>query len=197
MMFKEDDDYYTRRHRVGSYGHVRIELPPPFSGDDKQSFTCWARQFEVAVKALTEGDGTAVERLSEDMRQMRMELKYVGEENLKLQSRLAFGSMEECSGAYSQSSRTCRCNCGGRGCHSRGSYDSQRGRSPDKRVLRHSEEPDTQYHVRRDKSPFRYPVRRSPSPNPQSFGGHMHDYKKRGVRFISPSMEDRQSQPGN
>jgi len=42
-------DYHTAR--------VKIELPPPFSGeDDKQSFLCWA-QFEVAVRALVEGDG--------------------------------------------------------------------------------------------------------------------------------------------
>lgn len=45
---------FCRGHRS-----VRIELPPPFSREERQSFVCWARQFEVAVKALTEGNGTA------------------------------------------------------------------------------------------------------------------------------------------
>src|SRR4029434_10025420 len=36
---------------------VKIDLPSPFSGEDnKKSFLCWARQFEVAVRALVKGD---------------------------------------------------------------------------------------------------------------------------------------------
>lgn len=59
MWCKEEDDLFPRRDRDKINRHVRIELPPPFSGSEKQSFLCWARQFEVAVKALTEGDDTA------------------------------------------------------------------------------------------------------------------------------------------
>ncbi len=57
MWSKDEDDLYSRRDCDKINRHVRIELPPPFSGDEKQSFLCWARQFEVAVRALTEGDG--------------------------------------------------------------------------------------------------------------------------------------------
>ncbi len=57
MWCKDEDDLYSRRDGDKINRHVRIELPPPFSGDEKQSFLCWAQQFEVAVRALTEGDG--------------------------------------------------------------------------------------------------------------------------------------------
>ncbi|KAL0151983.1 hypothetical protein M9458_052701 [Cirrhinus mrigala] len=59
MWCKDEDDLFSRRDRDKINRHVRIELPPPFSGDEKQSFLCWARQFEVSVRALTEGDGVA------------------------------------------------------------------------------------------------------------------------------------------
>ncbi|KAK3506251.1 hypothetical protein QTP70_033602, partial [Hemibagrus guttatus] len=59
MWYKEEDDFYLRRDREKVNRHVKIELPPPFSGDEKQSFLCWTRQFEVAVRAITEGDDVA------------------------------------------------------------------------------------------------------------------------------------------
>ncbi|KAK3506113.1 hypothetical protein QTP70_002660, partial [Hemibagrus guttatus] len=59
MWYKEEDDFYLRRDREKVNRHVKIELPPPFSGDEKQSFLCWTRQFEVAVRAITEGDDAA------------------------------------------------------------------------------------------------------------------------------------------
>ncbi|KAL0157406.1 hypothetical protein M9458_048652, partial [Cirrhinus mrigala] len=59
MWCKDEDDLFLRRDRDKINRHVRIELPPPFSGDEKQSFLCWAQQFEVSVRALTEGDGVA------------------------------------------------------------------------------------------------------------------------------------------
>lgn len=62
MWCKEEDvdlsmlGAWRERHFQSS--RVKIDLPCPFSGDDdKQSFLCWARQFEVAVRALVEGDG--------------------------------------------------------------------------------------------------------------------------------------------
>ncbi|CAK6978986.1 uncharacterized protein LOC115588168 [Scomber scombrus] len=59
-MWKYDEDPldYRERHGEGPLASgVRIELPPPFSGKDKQRFPCWARQYEVAVKALVGGTG--------------------------------------------------------------------------------------------------------------------------------------------
>ncbi|KAK3568728.1 hypothetical protein QTP86_014757, partial [Hemibagrus guttatus] len=59
MWYKEEDDFHSRQDREKVNRHVKIELPPPFSGDEKQSFLCWTRQFEVAVRAITEGDSAA------------------------------------------------------------------------------------------------------------------------------------------
>ena len=59
-MWKYDEDlldYRVLRGERPFASGVRIELPPPFSGEDKQSFLCWARQYEVAVKALVGGTG--------------------------------------------------------------------------------------------------------------------------------------------
>lgn len=59
-MWKFDQDPLQGRERRGERpfaNGVRIELPPPFSGEDKQSFACWARQYEVAVRALVGGAG--------------------------------------------------------------------------------------------------------------------------------------------
>lgn len=54
-MWTKDEDTpdvkFERRDR-GYAGNVRIELPPPFAGDEEQSFLCWIRQYEVAVTAL-------------------------------------------------------------------------------------------------------------------------------------------------
>lgn len=55
MWCKGDDDFYSRRDRSKINRHVKIELPTPFSSDE----TVRARQFEVAIRALTEGDDPA------------------------------------------------------------------------------------------------------------------------------------------
>ena len=58
--FNEDPLDYTQRCRERPFSsNVKIELPPPFAGEEKQSFPCLARQYEVAMKVLvggTEGD---------------------------------------------------------------------------------------------------------------------------------------------
>ena len=60
MWCKEEESsmlFDTRRDKDYHAARVKIDLPSPFSGEDeKQSFLCWARQFEVAVRALVEGD---------------------------------------------------------------------------------------------------------------------------------------------
>ena len=54
--FKKDPLDYTQRCRERPFSsNIKIELPPPFAGEEKQSFSCWARQYEVAVKALVGG----------------------------------------------------------------------------------------------------------------------------------------------
>lgn len=50
-MWKYEDD--CRDRPLSSC--VRIDLPPPFTGEDRQSFPSWCRQYEVAVKALVGG----------------------------------------------------------------------------------------------------------------------------------------------
>lgn len=57
--FDEDPLDYTAPGRGRSYSSaVKIELPPPFSGEDRESFSCWSRQYEVAVRALVAGNGS-------------------------------------------------------------------------------------------------------------------------------------------
>ncbi|KAM8822037.1 uncharacterized protein ACB058_021716 [Synchiropus picturatus] len=51
MWEQMDDTKFERRDRNYS-SNVRIELPPPFAGDEEQGFPCWVRQYEVAVSAL-------------------------------------------------------------------------------------------------------------------------------------------------
>lgn len=56
--FDEDPlDYRGRRGERPFASNIRIELPPPFEGGEKQSFPCWTRQYEVAVSALVGGTG--------------------------------------------------------------------------------------------------------------------------------------------
>lgn len=59
MWYKDEDSFSVSRDRDRGHRSVRIELPPPFSGEERQSFVCWARQFEVSVRALTDGSGAA------------------------------------------------------------------------------------------------------------------------------------------
>lgn len=57
--FDEDPLDYTAPGRGRSYSSaVKIELPPLFSGEDRESFSCWSRQYEVAVRALVAGNGS-------------------------------------------------------------------------------------------------------------------------------------------
>lgn len=55
-MWKYEESYERRGERLFASG-VRIELPPPFTGEDRESFAGWARQYEVAVRALVGGTG--------------------------------------------------------------------------------------------------------------------------------------------
>lgn len=59
-MWKFEEDPLDCRERRGERPFAsgfRIELLPPFTGEDKQSFAGWARQYEVAIRALVGGTG--------------------------------------------------------------------------------------------------------------------------------------------
>ncbi len=370
MWSKDEDDLYSRRDCDKINRHVRIELPPPFSGDEKQSFLCWARQFEVAVRALTEGDGAgsynyelarilptrlsnaafllwdslpntvqadytaakerlkeafgqrqfmdrfraslsarprapreslevyaaeisrlvdeafpeygdraqreekfrrflagldpvlrvkcheqgatdleeaviiagrcenardaiktdymtvnaagstndggavaavysvtdngglhrAVDRLTEEMRDMRMELRHLGDENQKLKARLSSRTIDEWDGSRPQFNERCQCVCRGRGCQSRFFDGARRGRSPE-RKFQHYDEHTSGMDGRgyKDSHSPLSPARRSPSPSPgaRRWNGYEDDLRKRGVRFMSPKGEERRYQTEN
>ncbi|ROL52847.1 hypothetical protein DPX16_8410 [Anabarilius grahami] len=368
MWFKDENDFYSRRDRENINRHVKIELPPPFSGDEKQSFLCWTRQFEVAVRAITEGDGAtsvnyelvrilptrlagaafllwdslpaavqgdyktvkerlkeafgqrqfmdrfraslsarprapreslevyaaeigrlvdeafpeygdkaqreekfrrflagldpvlrakcheqgatdleeaviiagrcenardsiktdympvnaaygnndggavaavhsvtdngglyrAVDRLTEEMRDMRMELMRLGDENQKLKARASPRAMDEWSGDRSQSSGMCQRVCGGRGCQSR-VFAVRRGRSPEKKSFQQHDEHTSGMDDRSYKDSYsaRSPAKRSPSPSPRRWNSYENDSRKRGVRFMSPGGAERRNGPGN
>lgn len=366
MWCKEEFDFHPRRDGDKNSRHIRIDLPPPFSGDERQSFLCWARQFEVAVRALTEDDNgvsysyelarilptrlsnaafllwdslpgavqadytaakeklkeafgqrqlmdrfraslsarprapreslevfaaemsrlvdeafpdygdkaqkeekfrrflagldpvlrtkcqeqgatdleeavtiagrcenaresiktdymtvnaahsvseegavaavhsgkdnfglyRAVDKLAEEMKEIRMELRRLGEENQILRTKACSRAMEECD---SQSNGMCRCCCGGRGCQSRVFDHARRGRSPERQSYQHSDKykSGTDYHDSKGSYSGQFSSRRSPSPSPRRRNSYEDDSRKRGVRFMSPGAGERRSGPGN
>ncbi|KAF5908073.1 regulator of microtubule dynamics 1 isoform X1, partial [Clarias magur] len=73
------------------------------------------------------------------MRDMRMELRRLGDENQELKARASFRAWDEWDGGRSQSNGRCQCVCGGRGCQSRAFDGAWRGRSPE-RKFQHGDE---------------------------------------------------------
>lgn len=71
----------------------------------------------------------AMDRLSEDMREMRMEMRQLAEENNQLRSS---GWQDEWKTSPQVRGDQCQCDCGGHGCQSRRSRGDQRGRSPER-----------------------------------------------------------------
>lgn len=69
----------------------------------------------AAVYSVTDDGGLdrAVDRLTEEMRDMRMELRRLGDENQKLRARVSSRAMDEWDGGRSLSNRGCQCVCGG------------------------------------------------------------------------------------
>ncbi|KAK7902207.1 hypothetical protein WMY93_018976 [Mugilogobius chulae] len=60
-MWKYEEDPLDFKIRRSSNNNVKIELPPLFSGEDNENFSCWSRQYEVAVRALVAGTGADYE----------------------------------------------------------------------------------------------------------------------------------------
>lgn len=155
---------------------------------------------EGAVAAINSGSGRdnaglyrAVERLADEMRDMRIQLRRLGDENQKLNAKVNSKTMEDWQWSRSQSNGLCQCCCGGRGCQ------SQRGRSPERQWVKHSDryKSGTDYGDVNDSYSMRYPLRRSPSPSPRRRNSYEDDSRKRGVRFMSPGAGERHNGPGN
>lgn len=74
----------------------------------------------AAVHSVTDNGGLykEVDRLTEEMRDMRMELMRLGDENQRLKGSASPRAMDEWSGDRSQSCGMLQCVCGGRGCQS-------------------------------------------------------------------------------
>lgn len=151
----------------------------------------------AAVHSVTDNGGLyrAVDKLTEEMRDMRMELRRLGDENQRLKSRASPRAMDEWNGGRSQSSGMCQCVCGGRGCQSRVFDSARRGRSPERKSFQHFDGMDVRGY--KDSYSAQSPARRSPSPGPRRWNSFEDDSRKRGVRFMSPGGMERRNGPGN
>ncbi|KAF7688153.1 hypothetical protein HF521_014159 [Silurus meridionalis] len=154
-----------------------------------------------AVHSVTNNGGLygAVDQLTGEMREMRMELMRLGEENQRLKSSASSRATNEWSGDRSRSNGMCQCVCGGRGCQSRVFDSARRGRLPEteNKMFQRSEHTSCM-DVRGYNNSYtaRSPARRSPSPA-RRWTSHEDDSRKRGVRFMSPGRAERRSVPGN
>ena len=139
----------------------------------------------VAAVRSVSGDRSlykTMEKLVEEMKDMKTEMRRVAEENRALQARASDrGGWRD---ARSPSREQCRCDCGGRGCQAGRSPSLQRGRSPERRFSGHRED----YRPAAGQRDYRAwsPGRRSFSPGRQETSGD--DSRRRGsVRFLSPA----------
>ncbi len=154
----------------------------------------------AAVYSVTDNGGLhrAVDRLTEEMRDMRMELRRLGDENQKLKARVSSRTIDEWDGSRPQFNERCQCVCRGRGCQSRFFDGARRGRSPE-RKFQHYDEHTSGMDGRgyKDSHSPLSPARRSPSPGARRWNGYEDDLRKRGVRFMSPKGEERRYQTEN
>jgi len=150
----------------------------------------------AAVQSVTDYGGLhgAVNKLTEEMRDMRRELKVMAEENQRL--RASTGG--EWRGSHSPVRGRCYCICGGAGCQSRPSRELQRGRSPDRRFSspRDDRRPFTRPRSQENTASAWSPGRRSPSPGRRTY--YEEEAPSRwGVPFASPHGEDHRHRQGN
>ncbi len=144
------------------------------------------------VHSISDGGGLyrAIQRLTEDMKEMRLEMKRMTEENKCWRPN---GWADE----WKTSSVGCQCVCGEQGCQSRRPRGEPRGRSPDRRWPEQRAEgcpgdrsfPRAPYN---DRTPS--PNWHSPRPSRGPFNGDIS--RRRGVRFLSPRREDTSNQSG-
>lgn len=145
----------------------------------------------VQSVSVSEGLQRAIERLTEDMYAMRVEMKDVHEENRRLRA-----GNNDLRGRRprSPSGGRCTCTCGEWGCQLRGSREDRRGRSPDPgRFPRSGGFPTPGY--RSDPSgpsPSPRPQGRSPSPSWRARRDE--EPRRRGVHFL-PQQQDADNDP--
>ena len=156
----------------------------------------------AAVQSVSASDGllNAVDKLTEEMSVMRMEMKEIRRENQRLRA----ADAERGERMFRSPFRGgCRCDCGERGCQSATVRDGYHGRSPDRRPFSpqggyrvpssprpsQGRSPSPNWRDRRDRAPpdFRPSGGRSPSPNWR--GQHEYEPRRRNVRFV-PHQQD-------
>ena len=170
------------------FSNKQVHQPPTESGA------------AAAVSSVTDGYGwrSALDRLAEDMREMKVEMRRMAEENNRLR---ANRWRDERKAPHPVHGGQCQCTCGEQGCPSR-SGGEQRGRSPDRgwrdrNADRSARERD--YQKRDYQSSYNNraysPDRRSPGPSRSP--SYDDAQRRRNVRFLSPKREDQVSQSGN
>uniref|UniRef100_A0AAV2LTN0 Uncharacterized protein n=1 Tax=Knipowitschia caucasica TaxID=637954 RepID=A0AAV2LTN0_KNICA len=141
------------------------------------------------VQSISEGTSwqRTIDRLAEDMKEMRTDVRKLSEENERLRQGARDGS--------STTHQRCQCRCGARGCQSLRSWSEPRGRSPEagwqqRRGEKYSgpERRSPSPYNRRSSSPYNS---RSDSPGRQNLkptGDVVFNApeQRRGVRFLSP-----------
>ena len=156
-------------------------------------------QLPVATSAVqsvsvTDNLQRAVNKLTEEMCSIRMEMKDMCEENHRLRAGRNDGRERW---SRSPSRGRCSCTCGEWGCQSRGSRDGQWGRSPERGQF--SSRESVQPRGRRQDSGM-YPTSRQPgarSPSPGWRSRRDEESGRRGVRFLPQQQHSDSGQQGN
>lgn len=166
------------------YVNTQVRQPPADSGT------------AAGVHSITEGNGwhRAMDRLTEDMREMRMEMRRMAEENDRLRTS---HWRNEGTAPHPVRGGQCQCTCGEQGCQSRPAGE-QRGRSPDRGWRERSGDGGL-----RERREYRSPYNNRPhspdrrSPRPARSPSTEDTQRRRGVRFLSPGREDLAHRSGN
>lgn len=150
----------------------------------------------ASVHSVTDYGGLhrAVHSLTEELREMRVDMKRMAEENQRLRTRTSPGGWR---GSSSPGRMSCRCTCGGYGCQSQVSHEPQYSRSPDRRFPSPGRDRG-QFTPSRSRSPGATWSPRGRSPSPGRRMQYEDDaHRRRGVRFISPHSDHQSSHQGN
>ncbi|KAM3623996.1 uncharacterized protein V6R79_017818 [Siganus canaliculatus] len=143
--------------------------------------------------SVTDDLQRAVNKLTEEMCSMRLEMKGIYEENQRLRAR----SDRREQGFHHPSGDGCSCTCGEWGCHSRSPRDGRSGRSP----MRGQYQPREEFRGRgRQQSPGSSPAPRQlggRSPSPGWRSSQREEPRRRGVSFLPQQRVADGSRQGN
>lgn len=147
----------------------------------------------VHAVSSTDGLQKAVDKLTEEMYVMRMEMKEVYEENQRLK-RNKMDVRERWFGPAAGGQ--CGCTCGEVGCQSRGTRGGRQGRSPERAFSPSGNYPASGYQRDAVRSPApRPPQSRSPSPGWRT--RREDGPRRRGVRFLPQQSTQEGGHQGN